>query len=321
MLAAAGIESARLDARLLLQEVLAVTPERMIGHPEQPVSEADAAVFRGLLARRARREPIAYIVGWREFWSLPFRVTPATLVPRPESETLVETALHRIGDRHRPLRVLDLGTGSGCLLLALLSELPRAWGLGVDCSPAALTVARDNAVALGLAERTAWLGGDWTAALAGPFDLVVTNPPYVARGDIARLAADVRDYEPRAALDGGTDGLGPVTTLAANLACILAPGAPVVVECGAGQAPQVAAILAHRGFVDVGTVDDLCGIGRCVSASAPRPPKVQKMTWKPIRSRLVSGEAHEHDPPMRKARCSATRQPISPLPVAARRSA
>ena len=200
------------------------------------------------MARRLRREPMAYILGEREFWSLPLRVSPAVLVPRPESETVVEAALESIADRAAPLRILDLGTGSGCLLLALLSELPHASGLGIDRSAAALAIARANAERLGLADRAAFREGDWGYGLAGPFDVIVSNPPYVARTDARNLAPEVFAFEPQEALFAGADGLDAYRALAPDCARLLAQDGVTCLEIGQGQGASVAAILRRHGL-------------------------------------------------------------------------
>ena len=176
LLRAAGIDNPRLDARLLLAHALGVSPAELIRDSHLP---ADPATYDRLLARRAAHEPLAYILGHREFWSLRFAVSPATLIPRPESETLIEAALAAFADRRPPGRILDLGTGTGCLLLSALHEFPGAFGVGVDRSAAAARLAAANAAALGLADRAAFLCGDWAAALAARFDLVLCNPPYI----------------------------------------------------------------------------------------------------------------------------------------------
>jgi release factor glutamine methyltransferase len=259
LLAAAGIDEPRREARLLLAHALGATPEDLLRDP----ARSAPACFDALVARRAAREPMALILGHSEFWSLPFRVSPATLIPRPDSETLVEAALLACPDRAAPLRVLDLGTGTGCLLLAVLSERPNAWGLGVDLSPAAAALAARNAAALGLADRTAFLCGDWATALQGRFDLVLSNPPYIEAGDIAGLAPELA-HEPRRALDGGTDGLAAYRVITAGLAGLLAPGGTAVLELGAGQAEAVCALAEDAGLVVAGLRADLAGIGRAL---------------------------------------------------------
>ena len=262
-LAGAGIDGARAEARLLLAHVLDVPREALLRDSRQPVERAMAHRFEALIERRMRREPIAYLTGTREFWSLGFEVTPATLIPRPESETLVEAALARIGPRQGPYRLLDLGTGTGCLLLALLSELPGARGLGVDLSEAALVVARRNASRLGLSDRADFVPGSWGEGLEGRFDLIVSNPPYVAESEASTLPPDVASYEPKGALFGGPDGLSAYRALAPDLVRLLALGGFAVVELGAGAAEAVAAILADAGLVEVERRRDLAGIVRC----------------------------------------------------------
>lgn len=263
-LASAGIATARLDARLLLARALNVAPEAIVVHPNRPL-EADAAVsLEILLARRERREPIAQILGVREFWSLSFGITGDVLVPRAETETVVEAALAHVGARGGALEVLDLGTGSGCLLLALLAELPAARGVGVDVSAAALLVARDNACRLGLAGRASFVAADWGDGLFGRFDLVVANPPYIADSDLAALAPEVRLHEPRGALSGGADGLAAYRALANRLPGLLAAGGRAVLEIGLGQVRPVAGIVSGAGMQVIETRDDLAGIPRAV---------------------------------------------------------
>lgn len=261
-LAPSGIEHARAEARLLLAHVLGVSRERLLLERGALVDEAALARFEALIARRARHEPIAYLTGQREFWSLAFEVTPDTLIPRPESETLIEALLDRVADRAAPRRVLDLGTGSGCLLLALLSELASAYGIGVDRSEAALAVAARNSVRLGLANRAAFLRASWGEALAGRFNLILVNPPYVAAG--ASLPADVAAFEPASALFAGPGGLDAYEALAPDLAGLLAPGGLAALELGAGQADSVADCLGHAGLRVVERRRDLAGHERCL---------------------------------------------------------
>lgn len=261
-LAAAGVEGARRDARLLLAEAAGLEPGALTAWPERPLSADARRRYESHLARRASREPVARILGRREFWSLPFALSPATLDPRPDSETLVEALLACQPDRGRPLRLLDLGTGSGCLLLALLSELPAAWGLGLDRSAEAAATARRNAADLGLAERAAFLVGDWAAALAdaqGGFDLVVSNPPYIARNALETLDPEVLRHDPRAALDGGPDGLSAYRALAGELPRLLRPGGWAAVEIGADQEASAAAALAGGGLPEPALLRDLAG--------------------------------------------------------------
>jgi release factor glutamine methyltransferase len=267
MFAAAGLETPALDARVIVGHALALDHAALAGAAERALDTQERERIAAMAARRLAREPVARIVGVKEFWGLPVRVTPDVLVPRPETETVVETALaalDRDGERVRPLRIADLGTGSGALLLALLSELPNAFGVGTDLSVAALAVARDNADRLGLAARAAFVACDFAVALAGPFDLVGANPPYVASGDLAQLAPEVRDHDPRPALDGGPDGLRAYRALAADAPRLIGTGGHLVVEVGAGQSVAVAALFSQRQPVDVTGACDVAGTPRAL---------------------------------------------------------
>ena len=263
-LAAAGIEAARGEAWLLLSAATGRSRAELIAGAIESLGPAEEERLEALAARRLRREPMAHILGEREFWSLPFQVGPAVLVPRPESETVVEAALENIGDRTAPLRILDLGTGSGCLLLALLSELPHAGGLGTDRSAAALAIARTNAGRLGLAGRAAFRETDWGRGLAGPFDVIVSNPPYVARTDAASLAPEVLAFEPKEALFAGADGLCAYQALAPDCARLLATDGVACLEIGQGQGAAVEGIMRRHGLRLVASRPDLAGIERCL---------------------------------------------------------
>lgn len=265
-LARAGVGSARLDARLLAAIALGCAPEEVPAMAGRPFGEDLRIRFEALLRRRRRREPMAHIRGEREFWSLPFRVTPAVLIPRPDSETVVEAALAWAKGCGRALTVLDLGTGSGCLLLSLLHELPEASGVGVDASPAALAVAGENARALGLESRCRLVSGNWGEALSGRFDVIVANPPYIVAGAIAGLEPEVAEHEPALALDGGADGLEAYRALLPGLARLLAPDGAAFLEIGAGQEEAVAALLAGHGLRLDRVHLDLAGIPRCLIA-------------------------------------------------------
>lgn len=267
-LADAGVDSARLDARLLVAHVLGIPPHRVVTHGEAPVDDDALGRLQDLVGRRAAREPMSQILGRREFWSLPFRVTRDTLTPRPDSETVVEAALAHV-ERRRGARVLDIGTGTGCLLLALLSELPAATGVGTDVSAAALVVARGNADALGFADRATFVETTWAAGVDGPFDLVVSNPPYIPADEIATLDPEVARYEPRGALDGGADGLDAYRALAKALPSLLAAGGVVVFEIGADQAEDVREIVAAAGLSFVEQRRDLAGRPRALVFTAP----------------------------------------------------
>lgn len=260
----AGITGAALEARLLLGEVLGTDAPALIAHPERAVTAVEAGRFQSLVNRRAARQPMAQILGRREFWSLSFRVTADTLDPRPDSEAVVEAGLAEIADPDAPLRLLDLGTGTGCLLLALLSELPRATGLGVDCSEPALEVARANAAALGLGDRAAFRRGHWCDGLSETFDVIVSNPPYIATSEIDGLMPEVAQHEPRLALDGGGDGLAAYRAIAGQVARLVKPQARLVLEVGDGQADSVAAIFAGARLLLTAIRADLAGRARCV---------------------------------------------------------
>ena len=263
-LRAAGVESPRREARLLLAHVLGLRPEEIVSGRLSPQGTEFRRRFEAVLARRAAREPLAYIIGRREFWSLDFEVGPGVLVPRPESEIMVEEALRRFPIVDAPLRVVDLGTGSGCLLLAFLSERPKAEGFGVDISSEALAVAKRNAANLGLGSRARFLRSDWMGALSGAWDVIFINPPYIVEGDLDSLDPEVGRYEPRAALDGGPDGLSAYRRIAAALRPRLAPEGRVLLEVGQGQAGPVERIFFEKGLSVEGTVFDLAGIPRCL---------------------------------------------------------
>ena len=269
-LAEAGIESARADARILMAHVLGVDRNRLIGLPDKPLTMSQTQQLDAFVARRAKHEPVAMITGTKEFWSLPFRVTRDTLVPRPDSETLIEAVLDHVKDRERDYRILDLGTGSGCLLLALLSEFLNASGLGLDANQGALDTAQANAEALGFGDRAAFVWSDWTAGIHGSFDIIVSNPPYITKPDWEQLEDDVRLYEPRTALVGGLDGLNPYRAFGPHLPGLLTPDGLFVCEIGMGQAADVREILAEAGLTVLGVRRDLSGIERCLLATRPR---------------------------------------------------
>ncbi len=272
-LKAAGIDSPMREARLLLGQAAGIGLSTMIGWPEREVAADAAVAYRGFLARRLQHEPVSRILGHREFWSLDFAVTAATLDPRPDTETLVEAVLARLPDRQAPLRLADFGTGTGCILLALLSELPNAYGIGLDRSPDAARVAAANAASLGFAGRAGFVVGDWAESVAGGLDLVVSNPPYIPSAQIDRLDAEVADYDPITALDGGADGLDAYRRLAPEFARILKPGGLAAFEIGQGQDPDVAALCRAAGLQVIEIRPDLAGIGRVVLACRQDPLK------------------------------------------------
>ncbi len=220
--------------------------------------------YEELLARRAAREPLAFLIGRQGFWTLDLAVSPATLIPRADSETLIEALILARPDRDAVRRVLDLGTGTGCLLLAALSEYPHAWGVGIDVSAAACRLAARNAAANGLAERTALLCGDWAGALVGRFDVILGNPPYIAEPELDGLMPEVGRHEPRRALDGGPDGLGAYRHVMPMLGQLLHPDGLVILEVGVGQAETVARLGGPAGLRPVSMPADLGGIARAV---------------------------------------------------------
>jgi release factor glutamine methyltransferase len=263
-LTAAGIDGGVREARLMLQAAAGIPIATQIAFPERTAAADAAARFEELLERRARREPMAHVLGQREFWSLAFRVTADTLDPRPDSETLVQAVLDQAPDRSTALRLVDFGTGTGCLLLALLHELPNAMGLGIDVSAAALAVATENANALGLSPRASFRCGNWGDGLEAGFDIVVSNPPYIPSGEIAALQPEVASFEPRRALDGGPDGLDAYRQLGPATVRLLAPGGLAAFEIGLGQGDSVRRIMAAAGLRHIATARDLAAVERCV---------------------------------------------------------
>jgi release factor glutamine methyltransferase len=246
-----AIDSAELDARLLAGAVLGLDLTGLITAANRPLTADESARLDQFAQRRLAGEPVARILGTKEFWGLSLQLSAATLVPRPDTETVVELALEMLradGTANRPLRVADLGTGSGAILLALLSELPQAHGFGTDISAAALLTATANAARAGLADRATFIACDYATGLTGPFDLIVSNPPYIRSADIAGLATAVRDHDPPAALDGGTDGLDAYRALIPQATCVLAPGAVLVVEAGQGQSGDIEALMTAAGL-------------------------------------------------------------------------
>jgi release factor glutamine methyltransferase len=255
-----GIDNPRLEARLLLAHALGCSVAELVCDPDRVVT-ADG--FGSLVMRRAGREPLAYILGQREFWSLEFKVSPATLIPRPDTETVVEAALAACSGHVGPLHVLDLGTGTGCLLLSVLHERPDAFGIGIDLSPAAAAMASGNAAALGLDSRAAFLCADWATALRARFDLILSNPPYISTSDIGGLMPEVAGFEPSLCLDGGADGCDAYRRIIPTLPALLTPGGSGVLELGAGQEKTVAAMAAAAGL-PAEIRKDLSGTARAI---------------------------------------------------------
>lgn len=250
-------DNPRLEARLLLGHALGLSTADLIRDADRPI---DPTVFDALIEQRAAHVPLAYLTGHREFWSLDLTVSPATLIPRPDSETIVEAALREAPD---PRLVLDLGTGSGCLLLAVLHERPNAFGIGIDQSAEALAVARFNAARCGLSGRATFVRGDWAEAIEGQFDLILSNPPYIPASDIPGLMPEVSLHEPLSALDGGADGLDAYRRIIPSLPRLLSPSGRAVLEIGIGQSEAVSALAAGAGL-DATCDADLAGIPRAV---------------------------------------------------------
>jgi release factor glutamine methyltransferase len=267
-LKANAIDSAELDARLLAGAVLGLDLTGMVTAANRRLTAKESARLDQFAQRRLAGEPVARILGHKEFWGHSLQLSPATLVPRPDTEAVVELAMEMLradGTANRPLRLADLGTGSGAILLALLSELPEAHGFGTDISAAALQTAAANAARAGLAGRATFIACDYAAGLSGLFDLIVSNPPYIRSADIVGLAAEVRDHDPLAALDGGADGLDAYRALIPQAAGVLAPGAVLVVEAGQGQSGDIEALMTAAGLAhEIAPKADLAGIPRAV---------------------------------------------------------
>jgi release factor glutamine methyltransferase len=251
LLGKAGVESAGLDARLLVAHACGLSHENLVAQSSRLLSDPEHQNLDLLVCRRQAREPVSRILGRRAFWSHEFSIGPATLDPRPDTETLIELAVALIGEeRHveKTLAIADIGTGSGCILLSLLDELPNAWGVGSDVSAEAIGLAISNARALGLSNRAHFAQASWLDGLAGPFDLLVANPPYIPSAEISSLAPEVALFDPRLALDGGADGLEPYRAIAGRLGEVLRPGGWAVFEIGMGQSRAVADLLVEAGF-------------------------------------------------------------------------
>jgi release factor glutamine methyltransferase len=270
---ASTIDSAELDARILVGAVLRLDLTGLITAANRIVTTDESIRVEDFARRRIAGEPVARIVGHKEFWGLPLQLSAATLVPRPDTETLVELALELLHASPRPdraWRIADIGTGSGAILLALLSELPDAYGLGTDISAAALRTASTNANQLGLASRAAFVVCDYAAALSGSFDLIVSNPPYIRSADLAALAIEVRDHDPHRALDGGADGLDAYRVLIPQAAQRLVPGGGLIVEVGHDQSGDIEGLMTAAGLMrERPPKADLAGIRRAVAGRKP----------------------------------------------------
>ncbi|MFA7430793.1 MAG: peptide chain release factor N(5)-glutamine methyltransferase [Rhodospirillaceae bacterium] len=276
--AAAGIDTPRLDARILVAHILNIRPQDIVIRSDKPLTADQADALEGMARRREAREPVSRILGRRGFWSLELAVSADTLDPRPDTETVVEAVLEAMPDRAAPLRILDLGTGTGCILLALLAEYPSATGIGVDIADGAVATATSNAKTAGVSDRAEFLIGDWTQGLeiTGTFDVIVSNPPYIPDGDVVGLEPEVRIHDPRRALVGGPDGLEAYRVLSPLVADRLNPTGVVVFEVGIGQAPDVDTLLRAANFQIVWNRADLGGVDRCVCARRADVPQGSK---------------------------------------------
>lgn len=272
-----GLASASLDARLIVCAVCGLTHEQLVASPERPISPGENVVIDRLTGRRLSGEPVSRLVGRREFWGLPFFLGPETLDPRPDTESVVSAVIELVGESEpspsRPVRLLDLGTGTGCILLSVVHELEAVTGVGTDISEAAITVAKKNAEQLGLDRRAGFVCGTWLDAIAGEFDLVVSNPPYIQKGQIAGLEPEVARFDAVRALDGGADGLDAYRQIIPRLGAVLRPGGWAVFEIGAGQKNPVRQILREHGFSlaqdKARTWRDLSGHDRCIAVRLP----------------------------------------------------
>jgi release factor glutamine methyltransferase len=270
-LSSAGFDEPRRQARRLLAAALGCSATEVFGYPERVLDAPQQARVADMMTRLLAREPLSRILGVREFWGLEFLLSADTLDPRPETETIVEAVLQRLPNRTRPFRFLDLGTGTGCILLALLKEFPKAVGLGVDIAPGAAHTARSNAKRLGLDERARFAVGNWAQAVTGRFDVVAANPPYIPTPEIPGLPPEVRNYDPRRALDGGVDGLAAYRAIAADLPRLLAPRGVFASEMGTAQAEAVIGTVVEAGLCFEGIALDLAGAPRCIVAGASTP--------------------------------------------------
>ncbi len=264
-----GVESPRLDARILASSILKCEPTEILMHARAELLDHEHAALLTLVRRRCSGEPVSRILGVREFWSLPFLLSVDTLDPRPDSETIIEAALELVSEsQDHEMLFLDIGTGSGCLLLALLSEWKSTWGLGVDISSGAIQTAQKNADALRCADRAKFCVSNWVDTLDGQFDLIVSNPPYIRADDVPGLSRDVQLFDPMRALVGGADGLEAYRKILPDCRRLLRPGGVVIVEFGQGQHNEVESIMRAEGLLRIESHKDLGGTIRCLSAQA-----------------------------------------------------
>jgi release factor glutamine methyltransferase len=284
----AGYEGVRRHARRLIGLALGLSPSALLAHREREIAERQVQHIHWMERRMIAGEPVTRIIGRREFWGLEFALSADTLDPRPESEVIIEAVLRRLSRRDARLRLLDVGTGTGCLLMALLAELPNATGVAVDLSAGAAATARMNAAALGFASRAHFYVGEWGSALAGRFSVTVANPPYIARAALNELPRAVRLYDPRLALDGGADGFGAYRAIGAELTRLLSPDGIFVAEIGFGQADTVAGIFKSNGLAIDGVESDLAGIARCVVGRPAEPHRGAGTVENPLAKKLLA---------------------------------
>lgn len=284
-----GVETPALDARFLVMAACRVSHAELLRDPERALTDDERARLSAWASRRLAGEPVSRIVGSRAFWGLEFRLAPETLDPRPDTEALVEAVLSALPERDAPLRILDLGTGTGCILVALLSELPQAWGIGTDISHRALQSARGNARRAGVAHRAQFLQAEWLRGISGRFDVIVSNPPYIARAELGGLSREVRAHDPAAALDGGADGLDAYRAILGDIERVLKPGGIAGFEVGHGQAEAVSAMMAKAGLRPAlaGGVAHACDLAGIQRALVMKRPKAREMAKKELESRVI----------------------------------
>lgn len=263
----AGIDEPITDAHLLLAYVIGGDRMTIVRDPDRILTDVELACYSRVIEKRKQRKPTSRLIGRREFWSLEIKICDEVFDPRPDSETLIAPALALLSNKNRKYMIADLGTGSGCLLFAVLAERPNAWGVGLDFSQAAVDQATENARILGLNDRAQFMVGNWGESLSCVFDLILANPPYISAAENELLAPEVRDFDPRLALDGGEDGLSAYRAVAPQIRRLLKPKGRAIIECGHRQASQVTDILISAGLGRLETYQDLAGIARCVSAA------------------------------------------------------